>query len=109
MSLVDVLTRLSTGTYSVTREVPAGFLEGRPVFNDPVVLQLPLVLQPASAKELLRLPEGDRTGDVLSVWSTTELQLRDVITAQGFDWQVEQAGWWAAGGFWACLARKVTP
>jgi len=110
VSLVDVLPRLATGTYQVTREGATTYDgDGRAVIAAGVTLQLSLVVQPAGAKELLRLPEGDRTGDLISVWSATELQLRDVIAYDGSTWQVEAAGRWSAGGFWECLARKVTP
>lgn len=45
-------------------------------------------VQPAPAKDIEQLPEGDTLHDVKKIWSHTELKVRDIITWQGKKYSV---------------------
>lgn len=66
---------------------------------------------PASAKDLLRLPEGRRTEIVIRIITKTELLLlpqADVVTYNGTQWEVQKVDDWAnVPTFYDCLAIEL--
>lgn len=67
------------------------------------------VERPARAGDLRHLPEGDRTSRTCSVWCTTELRHRDVITLEDGE-RYELQGvepWNQIAGFWRAVGLKV--
>lgn len=114
MSVSSVITRFATGTYEVTR--PSGaYQAGRWVEGAPELLQVRAVVQPASGRDLQRLPEGQRTRETISIWCLVELRTATVPAGSGADrvrygsgvYEVERVEWWQEGGFWKALAQRV--
>ncbi len=78
--------------------------------STPVVTTIKaLVTRPASARDLLHLAEGDRIKRTCSVWSTSELRYRDLLTlADGETYELQAIGPWSAhGGFWFAVGVKT--
>lgn len=68
-----------------------------------------IVLQPASAKELARLPEGERTGEIVAAYYSGILTPGDVISSGGVRYivrSVEQWTMWGAGYVKALAVRE---
>lgn len=67
------------------------------------------VERPASNRDLLHLPEGDRVRRSCSVWSVVELRHRDLITlADGEVYELQSVEPWdQLAGFWKGLGLKV--
>ncbi len=108
--LQDTIQRLSTNTYSVVRPMPGGYdANGRPAAPTNVPFTILAVLYPATAQELLRLPEGERSAARITIYALTELALGDLVDADGSSWQVDATEVWVAGGFFKALARRVEP
>jgi hypothetical protein len=115
MSLSDAILSLSTGTYTVTRPGAGTWTNGVFVEGTASTFQIQASVQPASARDLLRLPEGERTSDVIAIYTPTELRassqpdrtLSDRITYRGALYELEHVEFWESGGFWKCLARKI--
>jgi hypothetical protein len=112
VSLADVIAELATGTYMVSQ--PTGsFVAGRWVSGAPFQFQVTASVQPASGKELDRLPEGFRTREVLAVYTATELRVGaagvppDRIEVQGGTYEVQAVERWESGGYWKALAARV--
>lgn len=75
-------------------------------------------VQPLNGKDLLRLPEGMRTRDLLAVFTETELRVvdagagtpPDVLTINGAAYEVEKVERWAElGGYWKAIVAKAAP
>jgi hypothetical protein len=115
MSLSDAILSLSTGTYTVTRPGAGTWTNGLFVEGTASTFQIQASVQPASPKDLQRLPEGERTMNVIVIFTTTELllasqaarTLSDRIAYRGANYEVEDVDVWESGGFWKCLARKI--
>jgi hypothetical protein len=109
MSLFDLtgtVRRLSTNTYTVTRLGEGSIVAGRYVDGASSTFEIIASIQPTNGRDLLRLPEGLRTKQLLSVWTDTPLRTADapsgpkadVITYQGRQFQVETVLDWAESG-----------
>jgi hypothetical protein len=118
MSTIDmsgVVLDLMTGAYTVTRTTPATTgSDGRAVSGTPSTLGISASVQPLNGRDLLRLPEGMRTMELLKVYSPTQLFVQgaaqdpDTIAVDGIDYQVETAEQWGdSGNYWKMLVRKV--
>ncbi len=114
MRLSNTIKRLATGTYTVTR--PAGsFTAGRWVEGTATTFEIVANIQPATPKELERLPEGQRTREVIAVWTDTELKTATVpvgsrgdrIAYGGASYEVQAVERWELGGYWKALAGKM--
>lgn len=109
------------GNITVTRSVAGVYTSGRwvPGATSPVTVRASV--QPATPKQLERLPEGLRTKAGVSVWSTTALRtadeatglVADVIAWDGASWEVQQVEHWGhyAPGMehWRAVATRVDP
>jgi hypothetical protein len=108
------ISRLASGTFTVTR--PSGnYVQGRWVEGAAETLEILASVQPATPKELQRLPEGDRTKAVIAIWTTTELRTAssppgaqaDRVTYAGSTYEVQAVEAWDLGGYWKALASRV--
>lgn len=114
----SVIDALETGTYTVTRK-PAGsyvagvWTKGQP--SQTLTFSIVASIQPASGKELLRLPEGRRTEETRVVYSKTELQpggqaqpfSADLLTIGGESWEVQNVMPWFDGtGYWKAIIQR---
>ncbi len=113
MSLADAILRMSTGRYTVTRPGPVTWTAGAPVEAAGTEFEIDAAIVPASNKDLQRLPEGERSGDVVKILTATELRtaessasrLSDRISYLGRTYEVEDVDVWP--GFYDAIARRV--
>jgi len=97
-NLAAVVLRAATGTYDVTRAGgPGTYVDGEfAPASGPTTVQVRASVQPLTGVELMRLPEGLRSRELLSVYTVDELRCRapnqapDIISIDGFTWQVEK-------------------
>lgn len=121
MSLFDMgadLLALATDTVERQRLSGAGHdSHGRA--TTPTVASTPGLasVQPASGRDLQRLPEGERSGEVLAVWTTLELRTADAATGvladrlafRGRVFEVVHVdAWQEAGGYVKALVMAVS-
>ncbi len=68
------------------------------------------VVVPASGRDLLRLPEGERASATIRVLIESELLATpgspDELTFQGVTWVVKHVARWSIGSFYDCLAQQ---
>lgn len=74
---------------------------GKPLARSPLSFVIPATVQPAGAKDLLLVPEGDRTRGVLMVWQPIHagdmvLQTGDLILREGLVYQTQAADNWGS-------------
>lgn len=123
----DVVTAMDVGELMIDPELGArGFTLRRskpPKFANEGVLQpaygeTPMtgIVQPATAREIQLLPEGERLDAVISVWSADELrcgdgklQQPDVLVIDGELFRVVKCEPWQQGGYWRAFAERFTP
>jgi hypothetical protein len=115
MDLSGTVLDLASGSYTVTRTVPGTTgTDGRfePGSSTPVTVTASV--QPLSGRDLLRLPEGLRTKELIKIYSPTQLYVQgagqdpDVISVRGVSYQIETAEQWGDdGSYWKMVARKV--
>lgn len=101
------VTRGAAGTYTAGRLTPGA------TSTTPLAV---VAVQPASGRDLLRLPEGLRTRETIAIWTSDELRTAnettgtpaDVVGYGGASYQVELVEDWAGlGGFRKAIAAKV--
>lgn len=119
--LEEVIDCLDTGSISIERRSGAFFdIDGNPVRGSAVTIAIsPAVVHVAGGRDLLRLPEGDRTREVIIVF--TKLRLRTGLEASGKEADVVVYGsqdavsryvvrtsedWIGASGHYKCLAVR---
>lgn len=121
MSLTDLsgtVARLSGGTtLTVTRRAaPTTDGRGRVVAGAASTFAIAASVQPVSGRDLLRLPEGLRTRELVAVFTSGALRTNDDATRappdtfawQGATYQVEKLeDWGPVGGYVKAIAAKV--
>ena len=118
----DTIERLGDWSeFVVTRYKARGTTDGE---VDPLrIEETPTIvasIQPASGRDLQRLPEGLRSSEVIVIWTKTLLKVlgstnsagatqpADTLVYEGETYQVERCERWVqAGNFYEALARKV--
>lgn len=67
--------------------------------------------QPLSGLEILQVPEADRTRQVLNWFTKDKLELKDIVTRKGDDFEVQTVEDWTMSGqciaFFKCRLVKV--
>lgn len=120
LNLPGLLASFATGTYTVTRRQSGGLLRGVQATTTNTTLQVQASVQPATGRDLLRLPELRRTKETRVVFSTTQLLTGDQgqgfeadwITINGDPWEIEHVEQWLQVDstiMWRCLAQAPTP
>jgi hypothetical protein len=116
MSVAGAIRALKTGTYTVTRRTQVAPVLGRAQAPTTTTLSVDACIQPATGKQLQRLPEGLRHAEVIAIWTETELktaaqgttQLPDLISYKSASYQVQDVKDYSdSGGFYEALAIKV--
>jgi hypothetical protein len=122
VDLADLVQSFSTqpgdGTYIVQRRAAATFVAGRPVQAAPTNLSIVASIQPASGKDLLRLPEGRRSNETRVLYTTTRLLTgdqggpneADQVTIDGTQWEVQHCESWVQPGgdmVFRCVAQAA--
>lgn len=74
------------------------------------------LVQPATPQELQMLPEGSRNGNVVSVWSISEIRVSDgatnesdVLIVAGAFFKVIKLEPWAGNGYFRAFAQGYVP
>lgn len=113
--LSSTVANFATGTYTVTRaDGPGSHVDGVFTPASSSTLAVLAAVFPLAGRELQRLPEGRRTGDVREMFTTVALrvsapeQAADLVEVDGASFEVEVVeDWNAAGRFYRSLIRKV--
>src|SRR5258707_270463 len=114
MDLSQVINDLASGNYTVTRSLPATYgVDGRVIAGNTSTFQVNASVQPIDGRDLLRLPEGLRTLELLYVFTSVELRTQgnaqdpDTIQIDGNKYQVQESSRWVASGnvFRAIVAK----
>lgn len=106
---------LMTGTYTVTRSAAGAYgTDGRFVAGSTSTFSITASVQPLDGRDLLRLPEGLRTSEVLKIYTKTRLFVQgagqdpDSVAIDGVPHQIEMVETWGpAGNFYKAYARAV--
>jgi hypothetical protein len=122
MSLNGVLAPgrgFSSGTYTVTRRAAeTDDTHGRRVAGATSTLSIVASIQPMSGRDLQGLPEGQRSDENVTIYTTTFLTTRsptnapDLVTFGGEPYEVFRVETWVAFGrthYRAYAARRTTP
>jgi len=65
-------------------------------------------IQPAGAKELRNLPEGQNTLQWIVIWSESNVPEKAEITYGGVAFTIQKVEYWDDGGFYKSMAVKAT-
>ena len=104
LDTAGLVMRFATGTYVVTRSSKPVIFQGRGQPPQTSQFSVPACVQPITGRDLLQLPELQRSIESRVVYTTTALlvavengQPCDVITIDGRDWQVQHVETWNQG------------
>lgn len=116
MNLSSVITNLGATNYTVTRLASNGYTDGRRNAPTSSTLTILAMVQPVTGRELDRMPEGLQDKEVRAVWTVADLKVTvaggehepDVITIDGFAYQVQSVDDWSTlGSYRRYIAAKV--
>jgi hypothetical protein len=117
MDLAGLVESFATGTYTVTRNPTAPFVRGVAQPSTQQTFAIRASVQPASGKDLLRLPEGRRSNETRVIYTTTKLFVGDAgddyepdtVSIDGADWEVQHVETWVQAGLqgtgYRCIAQ----
>jgi hypothetical protein len=124
VNTADLISSFSTGSsglYTVTRRQSGSFLRGIAQATTDATFTITASIQPASGKDLLRLPEGRRADETRTLYTATQLYTgdqglgyeADLISLNGELWEVQHIEDWLqwAGqpGGYRCIIMSPTP
>lgn len=118
MNAADTISRFASGTYAVTRSAAGSFNATTGVYapGSTSTIQVPASIQPLGGRELLRLPEEERTKERIVIFTAVELftsspaagTVGDVVAYNGKNFEVQTVERWAElGAYWKVIAAKV--
>lgn len=116
LDVSDVVASLATETLSVTRANAAPtYVHGKLVQATTTTFDTGAHVQPSGGRDVLRLPEGLRSREVVTVWSVVDLvpaseggPKSDRFTWRGNTYEVQViTAWRAAGGFCEAVCTRV--
>jgi hypothetical protein len=95
------------GTYVLTRRQRAQVVRGVFQPTNDLTVNIKACVQPATGKDLLRLPEGRRANETRVLFTTSQLDCGDVdsafeadtVTIDGQPWEVQHVETFNQGGF----------
>jgi len=116
INIARIVNRQTLGaqSFTVQRFQNAGEFELGGYQETPTVLTLYGTIQPATAKQLDMVTEGDRVRGAIAIWCsqriyiTTQAGTSDLITWKGQIFRVASAKEWSDGGFWECIAVRIS-
>jgi hypothetical protein len=113
-NLADTVRRFKTGTYVVTRRTPVAHVKGRAQPPTTAAINVDACVQPASGRQLQRLPDGMRDSEAIALWCEVELKtkttttLPDLIAYRGASYEVQLVKPYdELAGFFEVVAIKV--
>jgi hypothetical protein len=120
MQVSTVIDRFMTGTYTVTRMAADSYVDGLKVDGSTSTFTIRAGVQPATSQEIQMLPEGARTEETLTVYTSTALKTggegaateRDRISIDGGVWDVKAVQTWrpfpaVTETLYQCLVQAV--
>ena len=117
LHLSDVVDSLGTGLVKVERaQRSVTFTDGNASVDPPDVVEIQAIVQPASPRDLLRLPENDRTRELVIVFTKEPLEVAspttgkagDVVRYGGRLYEViRREDWEVQSGHFRCYASKL--
>jgi hypothetical protein len=121
VDVADLIDSFGTGTYTVTRRPAPTLVNGRAVPGVPATFDITASVQPASGRDLLRLPEGQRSIETCVLFTATQLlvavegsgNISDVVEIDGRKWEIQNVARWdnpanASAPYWKCIAQAAT-
>jgi hypothetical protein len=116
----DLIDSFLTGSYTVTRRATAIMVDGIGEQQPASTLSIDASVQPASGRDLQRLPEGRRTIETRIVFTITELFAggqgvqyeADQVEIDGDQWEVQQVQPWRSSpssdiGYYRAIVQAV--
>ena len=110
----SVIRFFKTGTYDVHRRGPPTMLHGRATPATPTVLNIEGMLAPLGGREVIRIPEGERSTERRIFLCEVKLRSSgpdgpaDVLWVDDEGWEVERIeDWMQLGGFFKAILVKV--
>lgn len=117
LALVPVdsaINALASGTYTVTRYGAGSYSNGGATLGSSSTFTIRASVQPATGRELQRLPEGERVRDWLAIWTPTLLRTQegssapDRISIDGYTYEVAIVDdWMSEGGYCKAIAQRL--
>lgn len=109
----DLIASLNGTTLTFKRKAKGSYVRGLWVDGDEEEVSIFASVQPLGGKDLMRIPEGDRTRKRLKLYSADEalISLRvdliesDVIPYDGSSYQVESVEKWPS--YWKIIVAEV--
>lgn len=111
------IARLSTGIYTITRYTGSAMVNGRYLLGTAATFTIKASVQIAQGRDLLILPEGLRTKEVVVIFTSAFLTTAktpgsqndaDQLTYLGTQWEIitseDRSG---PGNYFRCLAKKM--
>jgi hypothetical protein len=119
VSLLDSLADFVTGTYTVTRTVTGGYdVHGKNVAGSTSTLSVDASLQPLTGRDLMALPEGQRSQETQWFYAAVQMHGRepgfepDKVTIDGEPWVITSVEKWVDGDdvWYRCkVSRRAAP
>lgn len=109
----------TNGSYQVTRRPRGGYVNGVATVGATSTFMIQASVQPASGKDLERLPEGRRSLSTMVIFTTTKLVTggqsspndADLVLIEGAPWEIQHVEQWAqqgeTGTFYRCIAQSA--
>lgn len=122
MSASDLISRFGKSV-TVTRYAAGSYVNGTYVAGATSTFSVDVSVQPIQGRELLNLPEAQRTRRWMKGYCGTELltadqsdsEKADVVTVDGIDFEVQESQIWEGGGgntdldHWKIKIAEVNP
>ncbi len=95
LDLLGVIKRFKTGDYTVTRRTQVAPSSGRASAPTTATISIAACVQPASGRQLQRLPEGMRESEAIAIWCDLELKIKtstglpDLVSYRGASYEVQ--------------------
>lgn len=118
MDLAALINSFATGTYAVTRRAGGSYVRGIATDGSSTSLTIRASVQPATGRDLVRLPEGRRSTETRVIYTVTQLYAdgptyqADRVTIDGSVWEVQHVETWAQPGAqgtgYRCIAQAAS-
>ena len=112
----DAIACLASGCYTVTRSSTTTVVNGRRAAPATSTFEIVASIQPATGRDMKRLPEGIRTTEIMTVFTSTELfqalpesaREADRVAIDGGSFEMQVVERWAAlGNYWRCVVARI--
>ena len=84
------MSLLKLESVTLIRKATGSYVDGHYVEGTASSYVIEANIQPLSGKEILQLPEADRTRESLKVFSTSEIRVNDTVTMSTKNYEVQK-------------------